>query len=286
MILAMDGLARCRVLGVVGLVACGPSGPSVDAGEEGGASEETQAEGGGPGDGDGEVGDGDGEVGDGDGEAGDGDGGPGDGDGDPPPLECPAPLDATAQFEVDPPEARQAMCVYQGESFDNSGIYELTLDCEGEFVGVRIDSSIQQLPDVGGDMSLDYRVEGAQRWLALRREGGPGVLVLGGVSAARLDPPGTTLSEFFGDPGVRIAEQQPCEGSVEQPCGSGQRLALALSDAQFGEIGHVFDAGSYITNFLAYGYAVEVERAVEFLDPQACEGPGSFQLLATWYSDP
>lgn len=238
------------------------------------------------GDGDGEAGDGDGEAGDGDGEAGDGDGEAGDGDGEPPPLECPAPLDVTAQFDLDPPEPRQAMCSYQGESLDNSGTYELTLDCEGEFVRVRIDSSIQQLPDVGGEMSLDYRVEGSDRWLALRREGGPGVLVLGGVSAARLDPPGTTLAEFFVDPAVRVAEQQPCEEAAERPCGSTRRLALALSDAQFGEIGHVFDAGSYITNFLAYGYAVEVERALEYLDPEACGAPGVYQLLATWYSDP
>ena len=38
--------------------------------------------------------------------------------------------------------------------------------------------------------------------------------MLGGVSAARLDPPGTTLSEFFVEPGVSVTEVQPCEQPV------------------------------------------------------------------------
>src|SRR5690606_21977282 len=183
----------------LGPLACGP-GSADDDGDS-----ETLGDGDGdPGDGDGDPGDGDGDPGDGDGEPGDGDGDPGDGDGEPEPLECTPPNPVTARFTVTPAARRAGTCALDSEAFDGTDGYEMILDCAGESVTVTLDSTIAHMPNPGEMVELDYRTEPAglieDRWLAIHQVENMQALVLGAVAASRLDPPGTTLAEFFGDP--------------------------------------------------------------------------------------
>jgi len=185
------------------------------------------------------------------------------------------------KFNVTPPEPLQASCSIQGESESDSE-YEMVLDCEGSEVSITIDSTIPVKPHPSGTMALDYRVEGEQRWLALQQTADTEALVLGGVSAASLDPPGTTLAALFGDPGLHVADEQPCE-IMPDACGDSQRLALAVDLDWFGPGDPVFDQGSWYANFLAFGYAIEVERARVVLDPCPEQPAAAFELLVTWF---
>ena len=274
--------AALGVLLAVSGPGCGPDAPPAEEGAATGEATSTST-----GDGDGDPGDGDGDIGDGDGDPGDGDGDPGDGDGDEP-LECaePEPVEIEAQFVVDPPEPIQAACSLIGENMSNQVDYEMVLDCEGVEVTISLLSTIAYKPSPGGMMNLDYRVDGDQRWLALRQDFDMGALILGAVAAETLDPPGTTLPALFGDPSLLIADEQPCP-PVPDGCGA-QRLALSIEVELIGDVGHVFDHESWLASFLAFGYAIEVEYAVALTQPDACpeESPGRFELLVTWFSGP
>ncbi|MFO7564223.1 MAG: hypothetical protein R6X02_16370 [Enhygromyxa sp.] len=224
--------------------------------------------------------------GDGDGEPGDGDGEPGDGDGEP--LECPAPELVTARFTVTPPVARAGTCTVEGESFDGVDAYEMTLDCAGQSVVVSLDSTILRMPNPGAAVELDYRTEARgqteDRWLAIHQLVDQEALVLGAVAASRLDPPGTTLAEFFRDPALTLAAEQPCEVMTDS-CGELQRLGLGVSTELFGPLEPVFDRGSWFASFLAFGYVIEVEEAIRRIPPVGCDdlSDESFALLVVWF---
>jgi hypothetical protein len=104
------------------------------------------------------------------------------------------------------------------------------------------------------------------------------------VAASSLDPPGTTLGEFFGDPTLTVADEQPCEVTMDR-CGELQRLALGVSLNMFGPLDPVFDHGSWYADFLAFGYAIEVEAATRRITTVGCtDVPNEwFELLAVWF---
>jgi hypothetical protein len=164
----------------------------------------------------------------------------------------------------------------------------MTLDCAGVIVTVTLDSTILVMPNPGEMVELDYRTDAVgqveDRWLAIHQLEDQQALVLGAVAASRLDPPGTTLGEFFGDPALTIAAEQPCEATTDS-CGELQRLALAVTLEMFGEADPVFDHGSWYGNFLAFGYSIEVEEATRRVPPVNCDDVPDewFALLATWF---
>jgi hypothetical protein len=205
-------------------------------------------------------------------------------------AECPAPNPVTASFRVSPPDPLTAICTVLDEVSDGANLYDLTLDCEGTNVTINIDSTIPSKPYVGvGEMvSFAYRYEPLSQtgdhWLAIHRVDAPDVLLLGGVSASLLDPPGTTLGEFFHDPTLSVAADQSCEPSMDT-CGESRRIALDVSLDMFGAGDPVFDHGSWFADFLAFGYSIEVEYAVQRVGPINCDDVPAewFQLLVVWF---
>ena len=164
----------------------------------------------------------------------------------------------------------------------------MTLDCAGVIVTVTLDSTILVMPDPGATVELDYRTDAVgqveDRWLAIHQTEEFGALVLGAVAASRLDPPGTTLAELFRDPTLTVGPEQPCAPTTDS-CGEHQRLALAVSVDLFGPAGAVLDHGSWYADYLAFGYAIEVEEATQRLPPVNCEDLSDawYQLLVTWF---
>jgi hypothetical protein len=227
-----------------------------------------------------------GSTGDGDGD-GDGDAGDGDGDGDS--LECTPPQPVTAGFTVSPATPLTATCVVIEEIHDGDDVYFLALDCNGTPVAVNVESTILALPYIEPMtmIELDYRTDpGApnDHWLAIHRVG-TDTLMLGGVSASHLDPPGTTLAEFFRNPGLSVATDQPCDPATDS-CGDYLRLALDVTVDRFGLTGGpVFDHGSWYADFLAFGFAIEVESATRRVAPTECDDVPDewFALLAVWF---
>ena len=140
-------------------------------------------------------------------------------------------------------------------------------------------------------VDLVYRVEAIgpteDRWLAIHGFDSPSILLLGAVSASLLDPPGTTLGEFFHDPTLTVADEEPCDSTVDS-CGELRRLALGVSIEPFEQIGAldpVFDHGSWYANFLAFGYSIEVETATQRVAPVDCDDVPDewFPLLVVWF---
>lgn len=221
--------------------------------------------------------------------------GDGDGDGDTEtdtgPLECPPREVVTARFRVMPSLPMTATCTVTDEVDDGGDIYALMLDCEGTSITVSFESTIVPKPyaDVGDMVALDYRVEASgrivDRWLAIHRMTAPeGTLVLGAVAASTLDPPDTTLGQFFGDPTLTIASEQPCE-PVMDPCGEFIRLGLDVSLEMFGPADPVFSQGSWYADFLAFGYSIVVEAATRRLPPITCSDVSDewYQLAVVWF---
>jgi hypothetical protein len=228
-------------------------------------------------------------TGDGDGDAGDGDGDGDAGDGDGDSRECTPPQPVTAGFTVSPATALTATCVVIEEIHDGDDLYHLELDCNGTPVAVNVESTIAVLPYIEPMrmVELDYRTDpGApnDRWLAVHRVG-TDTLMLGGVSASHLDPPGTTLAELFRNPGLSVATEQPC-APLTDSCGDYLRLALDVTVERFGLTGGpVFDHGSWYADFLAFGFAIEVESATRRVAPTDCSDVPDewFALLAVWF---
>jgi hypothetical protein len=206
-------------------------------------------------------------------------------DGDTGMLECPLHENVTARFRVTPSIPIATTCRIIEESLDPPDLYELRLECDDTEVTVNVESTISPLPTTWDLFVLvDYRVDGLDRWLAIHRESAPDTLVLGAVAASVLDPPGTTLGEFFHDPTLTVADEQPCESSMDM-CGEFQRLGLGVSLSQFGEGDRVFDHGTWYANFLSHGYSIAVEYAERRLAPSNCADlPDEwYQLLAVWF---
>jgi hypothetical protein len=267
------------------LLGCG-AGPiaATSDGTETSASSDPDTSG--DGDGDPGDGDGDGDPGDGDGDPGDGDGDPGDGDGDP--LECAPSEPVTARFTVSPATARTATCTVTEQIYDGDFIYYLELDCDGTPVRIDVESTIAVQPYAGeaSIVELDYRTDPNapnDHWLAIHRTDAD-ALVLGGVSASQLDPPGTTLAEFFRNPGLSVATEQPC-AALTDSCGDYLRLALDVTVERFGLGGQVFDHGSWYANYLAFGFSIEVESATRRVPPNECDDAPDewFALLVVWF---
>ncbi|HVH98329.1 MAG TPA: hypothetical protein VM869_06455 [Enhygromyxa sp.] len=254
--------ARCLLCSFVSLLGCATDPPADET------ADASETDGDGDGDGDGE--------------------GDGDGDGDGAPHECAPPNPVTARFTVTPPEPRTATCALQSETSDGLDAYSMTLDCEGVIVTVTLDSTILIMPNPGEMVALDYRTEMTgpieQRWLAIHQVENQQALVLGAVSAMDLAPPGTTSGEFFRDPSLAIVPELVCE-SMTDACGDWQRLELMVALEQFGPSGSVFDHGSWYANYLAFGYAIEVEEALRRAPVSSCDDVPLFwfQLLVTWF---
>jgi hypothetical protein len=185
--------------------------------------------------------------------------------------------------------ARTATCVVIEEIHDGDHIYYLELDCDGTPVAINVESTIFVQPYVAPMtvVELDYRTDPDapnDHWLAIHRSDSD-ALVLGGVQASHLDPPGTTLAEFFRNPGLSVAIDQPCE-LMSDSCGDYLRLALDVTVDRFGLTGDpVFDHGSWYADFLAFGFSIEVESAMRRVPPNECDDAPDewFALLAVWF---
>jgi hypothetical protein len=197
--------------------------------------------------------------------------------------ECPSQQPVTARFTVTPDVESTATCAVVSEASDGRGHYEMQLDCAGTDVTVVIDSTIPRMPSPGATVEFDYRRYGQDyHWLAIH-DVDQQTLVLGGVNGLSLDPPGTTLAEFFGDPVLSVADEQKC-GTTREWCGEMQRLGLDVEIEGFGPFDPVFDRGSWYADFLAFGYAIEVEVATR-IEPYRCvDGPAQrYELLVVWF---
>lgn len=198
-------------------------------------------------------------------------------------LECPPPQPVTARFTVTPAVPLTATCTVTSEVSDFLDHYEMMLDCAGTEVTVAVDSTILRMPNPGAMVEFDYRTDGLDaHWLAIHQLVDQQALVLGGVSAWSLEPPGTTSAEFFRDPVLWVAPEQPCE-TTNESCGDVRRLALNVTIDWLGPLDPVFDHGSWYADFLAFGYAIEVEVATR-IEANQCDVPDErFELLVVWF---
>ena len=261
------------------VVACGPSSPSPSDGE---TSSEDETTGSTSGDGDPTSGDGDGDP-----TSGDGDGDPGDGDGDPEPLICPEPEDVSVSWYVVPPIPRAGTCTLL-DHWGEDTYQQLDLDCEGDPISVTLDASLAAWMHPDTELTLDYRTNdtalGTERWLAIHNAdpNGPMALALGAIDATQLDPPGSTLAEFFGVPVLSVSEEQPCPTTPDESCGDLRRLGLDVTH-ELGMDGPVYDRGSWYADFLSHGYQLDVAQAWRREGDCEDQLPSLFELSVTWF---
>lgn len=181
---------------------------------------------------------------------------------------CPEPMALDLDFELMPSPAKvDEECLVAAIDHDVDA-FTLTLSCVQQSFTLWVASSELQPPGLAGigeEVHLSYvQAEGEigiEQWLAIRHDRHAGIdkTVLGLVSAARLDPPQTTLNEFFVSPEVAISDGL-C-APEDTPCGQTERVGLRFSEA-FGEA-VVLDqqVGYYGVDFVSQSLAV-VEAAL------------------------
>jgi hypothetical protein len=210
------------------------------------------------------------------------------GDTDTSDLECMAPQAVELGFELTPALAELDESCLVLEEIIEEGSYSLALSCELSELTLTVTSSpplsAPSGVEVGELIGLTYVTSDDGQWLTLKQVGEPfgSTTVVGMVSAATIDPPGTTLSEFFGAPEVELVDGQ-CEPH-DDLCGPLERVGLLFSyflnspgDAIFDH-----DYGSFGIDFASHFEGV-VERAGD-LPTNACVDPRPkwFTFGFTW----
>jgi hypothetical protein len=206
---------------------------------------------------------------------------------------CAAPERVSLAFTVSPDESTSATCsvLAVGGAPEQAVIM---LDCDGQEVTLTLAITPQlTTPSVtnGQLVRLEYirdPIFWVNRWLALHSAGGESDwLLVGAVESSTLDPPGTTLDAFFGasfgGPSV-TAVSGLCE-PIEDICGPLERIALELGLADVGGSLQVLDQTVGFIDVLAFGYAVVVQRAVQYPRPQTCDDipPAWFHFAMVWF---
>jgi len=179
-------------------------------------------------------------------------------------------------------------CVVAGvEEMGDAFTIELT--CGLETYSVWFSSSSLELPGgvvPGSEVHLAYASSsgefGPNRWLALQHDdhGEQYKSALGGVSAATLNPPGTTFGEFFVDPVVTVVNNV-CD-PVDMRCGPVERVGLRFTDSQ--SEATIFDqgVGLYSGDFVSSSIAA-VAQAVLQLENNCEQGSATrFEFGWSW----
>lgn len=159
--------------------------------------------------------------------------------------------------------------------------WSIQLDCQGDPIDIKVTRAPTATPPlfIGHEVELEFHSEQvfwSNEWFSIQYPDSSELLV-GGVSADRLVPDGTTAEEFFGT--AIAVEEGLCAPGGDDPCGPVERLALVLT--WFGEAVHVFDAQWGWAVNLPGSYSIWVETARRPVAPQQCEDlpPAWFQVM-------
>ncbi len=146
-----------------------------------------------------------------------------------------------------------------------------------------IRTPVQPLPfEVGDEVQLEYRSEKTpwfNEWFSIRTAANPSVMVLGGISADRVPPPGTSVQNFYFANLEVVYDLCPPEGLA---CLPSERLALDVDLA--GDQQRVFDSQFAKLTNLSGEYRIWVQSAARVNDPSVCHEdtePAWFQSLMT-----
>lgn len=159
------------------------------------------------------------------------------------------------------------------------------LACGDQIYALTITATPALAPELAVDamVRLDYRrddVFWVNRWVALRSGDGFRTLV-GGVSSSALDPPGTTIGEFFVDP--TLVEVDGVCAPAAATCGDEERLAIEMSLGEYPTL--VLDHSSAYADILAYAIHIVVESARRSIRMTCDDYPEAwYQLVFVWSS--
>lgn len=203
---------------------------------------------------------------------------------------CPAPEDVGARFTVDPWEdSVDSDCTVDAVTTDldaGGASYELICGDASLTLTIEVDPFLPPRLDLGQQVHLEYIVTPGfttSQWLAVHSLDVPGWLLLGGVMAETLDPPGDTLSTLF--KAIGIVETDTRCAPEPGVCGQQQRLALDVS--AHGAVTTHFDQRvvSADDGFGA-GFFLTIEAARDHIDDDLCfDYPEAwFQLITVAYA--
>jgi hypothetical protein len=205
-----------------------------------------------------------------------------DGDADVPP-ECPPALDGVwADFMVDGSAVSEARidlpCVIDSVIEDAAGSVRINLGCGtgGIIEAHTLDITASPGPWLFGldGLSVRFRYEAEpvwwiNRWFSLRDT--TGYVMVAGVSADDLAPPGSTPSEWFAPANVDLV------GGVCPPtddwCGPLERLALQI--AYYGDTQRIYDGNSASVGLMMSVYVI-VGGATRYIDVACDDAPSQF----------
>lgn len=199
-------------------------------------------------------------------------------------IDCPEPEDVSVEFMLTPEVDEVDVDCVVAAAEEMADAFTIELTCGMESYTVWFASSFLELPggvEPASKVHLAYASSpgelGPNRWLALQHDGqGQYNTVLGGVSAATLDPPGSTFETFFVGPMVTVVDSV-CE-PVDLGCGPVERVGLHFMEANQEPGNTIFDqgAGSYAGDFVSASHAAVAEAVMQV--ENSCE-----EASATWF---
>lgn len=200
-----------------------------------------------------------------------------------PGVDCPAPEEVSADFSFSgPDQVDAATCVVTATDITPPA-GAISLECAGEAYTLTYTLDPFGGPELAVDQEviLDYRTDPifwTNRWISLRSGD---FTVFGGVSSSALDPPGTTIAAFFGEP-VLTELGGLCE-PIDGGCGPEERLALEMSYKGSAQL--ILDHGVGYFNNLAEAIHLNLEVARTTPQTTCDDYPEAwYQLVFVWHS--
>lgn len=185
----------------------------------------------------------------------------------------PLPASWSLGFEIDPQGDLLLTCTVSAVLYEEPKA-TVDLDCVGDG-GAQLAQLVfsrtpypSQVFWVGQQIELDYRVEWpfwTNQWFAIRDDATPPRMILAGVSADRLAPPGATAEAFYDTPLEVVHDLCAAE---RYACGTRERLALDIT--WLGITVRVFDGQFGANSNLPGTYSLWLKQAVR-MNGDACD---------------